>query len=140
MILITKSIKSIKYQDMELFIKLNNYKKQETFRVEEINNICIGIKKIEDFYFVDGISLIISFISLIAWANSFYYSFYFTLFLLLCWTINLLTSRVYFVRIKLTNNEVFKYYFSKSMRYDIFEKVKMTRGHLISSQFILNTK
>ena len=129
------SIKTIKFNESEVRIVLNFSKKLEIYKLEDINSVFIKIKRIKDFYFVDLLSLIIIIFCFIAWENNSLYSFYFGLLLLVFWTLYLINNRVYFVRIKLKNGNYYNYYFSKSVRYDILEKVKIIRGKIVLTNF-----
>lgn len=75
-------------------------------------------------------SLLIFGLGLLACGIKFYTSFYISLMLLFCWTIYLINNRVYYLRIKLKNGQSFNYYFPKSIKYIILEKVKIIRGKL----------
>ena len=132
------SIKTIKFNESEVRIVLNFSKKLEIYKLEDINSVFIKIKRIKDFYFVDLLSLIIIIFCFIAWENNSLYSFYFGLLLLVFWTLYLINNRVYFVRIKLKNGNYHNYYFSKSVRYDILEKVKIIRGKIVLTNFNLD--
>ena len=110
------NIKTIKFNESEVRIVLNFSKKLEIYKLEDINSVFIKIKRIKDFYFVDLLSLIIIIFCFIARENNSLYSFYFSLLLLVFWTLYLINNRVYFVRIKLKNGNYYNYYFSKSVR------------------------
>jgi hypothetical protein len=129
------NIKTIKFNESEVRIVLNFSKKLEIYKLEDINSVFIKIKRIKDFYFVDLLSLIIIIFCFIARENNSLYSFYFSLFLLVFWTLYFINNRVYFFRIKLKNGNYYNYYFSKSVRYDILEKVKMIRGKIVLTNF-----
>jgi hypothetical protein len=130
MIFTKKSIKSLNFQKTEVIIKLNLLGKLETHNIDDIDKIFIKIKKTKDFYFIDTISLLIFALGLLACWIRFYTSFYISLMLLLCWTLYLINNRVYYLRIKLKNGQSYNYYFTKSIKYDILEKIKIIRGKL----------
>ena len=130
MIFTKKSIKSLNFKKTEVIVKLNLLGKLETHNIDDIDKIFIKIKKTKDFYFIDPISLLIFGLGLLACGIKFYTSFYISLMLLFCWTLYLINNRVYYLRIKLKNGQSFNYYFPKSIKYIILEKVKIIRGKL----------
>ena len=140
MILSKKSIKSINYQKSAVIVKLNLTNKIETHNIDDINKIFIKFKKTKDFYFFDYTSLALLMVVLFSWEKNFYNSFYIVILFLCCWTFYLIRNRVYYVRIKLKNVESYKYYFSKSIKYEIIEKVKTIRGQILFSNFNMKAK
>jgi len=130
MIFAKKSIKSLNFQKTQVIVKLNLLGKLETHNIDDIDKIFIKIKKTKDLYFIDPISLLIFALGLLACVNKFYTSFYISLMLLLCWTLYLINNRFYYLRIKLKNGQSYNYYFPKSIKYDILEKIKKIRGKL----------
>ena len=125
-----KSIKSLNFQKTQVIVKLNLLGKLETHNIEDIDKIFIKIKKTKDLYFIDPISLLFFGLVLLACVNKFYTSFYISLMMLLCWTLYLINNRFYYLRIKLKNGQSYNYYFPKSIKYDILEKIKKIRGKL----------
>ncbi len=135
MILTKQNIKSINILSSEVIVLKKILNNEETHKIEEINKIYIKAKKIENFYFLDYLSLVFTISGFIAWEYEFYNIFNLAMLLLFFWTIYLINNRAYYVRIKFKNEVYYNYYFSKSLKYDIIEKVRIIRGIIVASNF-----
>ena len=72
MILTKQNIKSINILSSEVIVLKKILNNEETHKIEEINKIYIKAKKIENFYFLDYLSLVFTISGFIAWEYEFY--------------------------------------------------------------------
>ena len=129
------SLKSISLNDSKLIIEKKYGGKTEVFELTSINNIYIKRKKIKSFYFFDSISFLLLFSSIIALNYVSNYLFVFLVVTWVFWTSHLLSSRSYYMYVKLNKVQSKNYFFSNEIKYDVLEKVKIVRGKLTSLNF-----